>query len=561
MPVSGTTGRTALHRRHRLGLGLSAGGAVLLAGLLVFANPLPSLGAQPDAALPIAGVPLLVLVYPIYIVVCIGLALDALLRPGPTGRMLGDRARRRAQPWLATASAMLLLVCGLVAGTMLWVVRQLGADAGARVVIDAALAVRIAWADLAIAALIALATVMLGQALVAYEVFTGKSLPRRGLLRFWRNALALAGGYGLVAGAGLTLHLRPIYLVLLSTGLLSGFYALFSWRAYAERERYIGQLRPFVDEPGAVRAPAGTGAIDRGGSGQRRRPRNGRGGRIVPRAVPRRTRCAAGRAGGAGTLGRAGGRAAALRGRGPAGTGAQRAHPGGHCRPNPARSRGPAVGGATGTRPNRAARSGRCHCVAGRPQPGELRGLLVLGEKTSGLYTQEEIDIARAGGERLLDSLASAELARRLVALQRQRLAESQVLDRRTRRVLHDDVLPQLHAALLHLNAAESGSEPASEAAHLLAGAHRQLSTLLRELPAGREPAVAGLGLLDALRRLASGEFARAFDAIEWAVRPRAPRRPPSACRHWRPKCCFMRRARPCATPPGTAAAAARPAR
>jgi hypothetical protein len=58
---------------------------------------------------------------------------------------------------------------------------------------------------------------------------------------------------------------------------------------------------------------------------------------------------------------------------------------------------------------------------------------LVLGEKVSGLYTQEEIDIARAGGERLLDSLASAELARRLVVLQRQRLAESQVLDRRTR--------------------------------------------------------------------------------------------------------------------------------
>ena len=87
-----------------------------------------------------------------------------------------------------------------------------------------------------IAALIGLATVMLGQALVAYEVFTGKSLPRRGLLRFWRNALVLAAGYGLIAGAGLTLHLRPIYLVLLSTGLLSGFYALFSWRAYAERD-------------------------------------------------------------------------------------------------------------------------------------------------------------------------------------------------------------------------------------------------------------------------------------------------------------------------------------
>ena len=53
---------------------------------------------------------------------------------------------------------------------------------------------------------------------------------REGRSGSWR------AGYGLVAGAGLTLHLRPIYLVLVSTSLLSGFYALFSWRVYAERD-------------------------------------------------------------------------------------------------------------------------------------------------------------------------------------------------------------------------------------------------------------------------------------------------------------------------------------
>jgi hypothetical protein len=182
------------------GLAFSLGGATLLAGLLVFANPLPTLGAPADAALPIWGVPL----------ACgrrirltswcaLGLALDALCGRDPPARMLGDQARQRAQPWLATASALLLLVCMLVAATMFWVVRRLGAGAGQPLAIDAALAAGIAWADLAIALLIALATVMLGQALVAYEVFTGKSLPRRGLLRFWRNALALAAGYGVVA--------------------------------------------------------------------------------------------------------------------------------------------------------------------------------------------------------------------------------------------------------------------------------------------------------------------------------------------------------------------------
>ena len=93
-----------------------------------------------------------------------------------------------------------------------------------------------------------------------------------------------------------------------------------------------------------------------------------------------------------------------------------------------------------------AGRSWRCRY--GRSE--QLIGLLLLGPKADGgLYTEEAIEIARDGGERLLDNLASAEMARRLMALQRQRLAESQVVDRRSRRVLHDDVLPYLHTAML----------------------------------------------------------------------------------------------------------------
>src|SRR5690606_36238036 len=114
-----------------------------------------------------------------------------------------------------------------------------------------------------------------------------------------------------------------------------------------------------------------------------------------------------------------------------------------------------------------------------------LTGLLLLGDKSDGgLYTQEEIEIARAAGERLIDTQASAELARRLLALQRQRLAESQVLDRRARRVIHDDVLPQLHAALLRL----PPGPPDGDVRPLLAGIHRQLSDLLRAMPATPPP-------------------------------------------------------------------------
>src|SRR5439155_7564577 len=111
-------------------------------------------------------------------------------------------------------------------------------------------------------------------------------------------------------------------------------------------------------------------------------------------------------------------------------------------------------------------------------------GTLLLGDKRDGgIYTREEMELARAAGERLLDLRAGAELARRLVALQRQRLAEGQVLDRRARRLIHDDVLPRLHAALLALVALETREPEAGEALGLLSEAHRALAGLLRELP------------------------------------------------------------------------------
>src|SRR5207302_6567106 len=86
-----------------------------------------------------------------------------------------------------------------------------------------------------------------------------------------------------------------------------------------------------------------------------------------------------------------------------------------------------------------------------------LIGVLLLGEKLDhSLFSQEEIEIAQASGERMIDTQASAEMARRLMALQRRRLSESQVLDRQARRVLHDDVLPRLHTAMLTLSQGSS---------------------------------------------------------------------------------------------------------
>jgi hypothetical protein len=58
--------------------------------------------------------------------------------------------------------------------------------------------------DLLIAGMIAVAIVLTGQAIVSYEIFTGKALPRGGLLSYWRRTLILAAGYGALLGATLS---------------------------------------------------------------------------------------------------------------------------------------------------------------------------------------------------------------------------------------------------------------------------------------------------------------------------------------------------------------------
>jgi len=142
----------------------------------------------------------------------------------------------------------------------------------------------------------------------------------------------------------------------------------------------------------------------------------------------------------------------------------------------------------------------------------------LLGERQDGsLYTQEEMEIAQATGERVVQQQASAELMRRLIALQRGRMAGAQVIDRRARRALHDDILPQLHTAMLSVRAGET-----RDALAQLQTVHRALSNLLREMPAGAAPQIDQYGVLGALRRAVDDEFANAFEGVTWEIEPRA---------------------------------------
>jgi len=478
--------------------------ALLLAGcavgLLLFANPLPSFSQAVQLKLSptpsLGGLPLLVIVYPAYSVLSISFSLDALLHPGPSSRMMGDLARRRARPWLAAASLALLVVTLLVAGIMLWAVLNAPRQTFYGVYTELTLAV--GWFDLTIASLIAVAALLVGQAVVAYEVFTGKTLPRRGLLRQWRRAIILAAGLSVVVGGSVVIRLRPIYVLLLATGIIAVFYALLSWRLYAERERYMHDLRPFVAsqrlyEQLLARSPDELPEADM--------------------AIPFRALCE-------NVLSA---KSACLMALGPLSSlaGPALVYPAGALPPAAplhdimAQLDSP----QTMCLPLDPARHGGAQWAVPLWSERGLIGLLFLGEKADGgLYAQEEIEMARASGERFVDTLASAGLAQRLMALQRQRLAESRVIDHHARRQLHDDVLPRLHAAILDLGQSQS------EAVRLLSEAHRQIADLLREMPAASSQPVARLGLVGALKQLVADEFETVFEAVQWEIDPEAER-------------------------------------
>lgn len=493
--------RGALRLRQQTWFFLSALLNVALIAALVLANPVPSftqiLNLDLSSTPEIAGIPILLIVYALDIFLCVTLSLDALRRPAPSARMMGNLARSRARPWLIGTAILLLIVGALVGVVIAWAIES-ARNASVPIYV---MTFVVAWFDLIIAILLALAIIFVGQAVAFYELFTGKILPRRGLFRQWRSAVILAGGYGGVVGWALIAHLQAIYIVMLTTALMTIFYALFSWRSYVERERYIRDLRPFVTSQHLYDQLLQTAPSD------------------VDAATPFRALC----------RDVLGARVAHLAAIGPL---------------------APLVPSlvfpdhATFPAPTDLARfDSQTMCVAIDPaQNGGavwaiplwsergLIGVLRLGEKTDGgLYAQEEIEIARASGERLIDTLASAELARRLMALQRQRLTETQLLDRRARRVLHDDILPKLHAAIIELSAehpplSKTGEGRGGGVIDLLTTAHRETSNLLREMPTTAAPEVARLGLVAALKQVVEDEWARAFDRVEWSIEPDAER-------------------------------------
>jgi signal transduction histidine kinase len=335
----------------------------------------------------------------------------------------------------------------------------------------------------------------LGQAVVSYEIFTARTLPRNGLFQHWRRALILAAGYSLLVSWTLTIQLRPIYSLLLTTLLMTIFFAMLAWRSYAERERFMRSLRPFLSAANVyarILDPASAETFADVTSSFTS---------LCSDLLETRQACLI-----------------------PLGPMAPLAGP-----PItfPAANQDaflPLSGLATsfstpeekGLPLDPEQHGGYIWAVPLWSERG-LVGALLLGEKrTGGLYTQEEIETARAAGERLIDQKASAELAGRLAKLERQHLSHSQVMDQHTRRVLHDEVLPLVHTALLRLS--PSLDPAAQESLALMTEVHHQLSDLLRSMAATLSPEVNRLGVINALRQVIERDLTGRFQHVYWQI-------------------------------------------
>jgi signal transduction histidine kinase len=494
-----------LNHRHRYWFALSTLLAITIVGLLFFANPLPSffqiIQLDLTSTLSVFGIPLLILVYPVYIFLCISLSLDVVRHPAPSDRVMGDLARRRARPWLMGASLLQIVVSLLVGWVMLWVI----VNAKDRT-FDISMAYTVVWFDLIIASIIAVAVLFVGQAIVSYEVFTGKTLPRRGLKYYWRRLILLAIGTSALVSLELTLNLQPVYSLLIGIILIIVFYAILGWRTFNERERYLNYIRPFVSSQQLY--------------GQSLNQKNSTPLILHPReqfdSLCNRILSS---------------HLAYLIPIGPMAplVGSALVYPESDVADSPAidaLSKQFSTSQSLGMPLDPKAYKNAIWAVPLWSEGG-LIGCLLLGEKSEGgLYAQEEIEIAQEVSERIIDTQASAEIARRLKLLQRQRLSESQVLDQQTKRILHDEVLPQLHTIMLNLSEEkETTYVHSATTIKTLSALHHQIADLLHNLPRTTSPEVAQSGLITAIRKMIENDFRNSFEDLSIFVSSEAEQR------------------------------------
>src|SRR5258708_5177230 len=165
--------------------------------------------------------------------------------------------------------------------------------------------------------------------------------------------------------------------------------------------------------------------------------------------------------------------------------------------------------------------------------------MLYLGPRQDGgAFTDEDMDLAHACGQRILDTLGDHEAMQAVAALLRRRIVDVKLLGVQHRRILHDDILPQMHLALLRLEtlrsfvsadvstggqqaAGQNGTSPElvlNEAVDMISDAHRRLAAMMRATAPSAPHRLERDGLMNAIHTMLEQDFQNAFDKVEWCV-------------------------------------------
>jgi signal transduction histidine kinase len=162
---------------------------------------------------------------------------------------------------------------------------------------------------------------------------------------------------------------------------------------------------------------------------------------------------------------------------------------------------------------------------------------LYLGpRKDGGVFTDEDMDLAQACGQRILDTLRDHEAMLAVSGLLRRRIVDVKLLGAQQRRVLHDEILPMLHLALLRMESVrtfmrieakpgstthqsyEHADHSLDDAISSISTVHRQLAAMMRAMATGSPHRLERDGVMHAIRSMLDQDFQHAFDEVEWRV-------------------------------------------
>ncbi|HEY1350744.1 MAG TPA: ATP-binding protein [Ktedonobacteraceae bacterium] len=161
---------------------------------------------------------------------------------------------------------------------------------------------------------------------------------------------------------------------------------------------------------------------------------------------------------------------------------------------------------------------------------GGLAATLYLGPRQDGgVFTDEDMNLAQACGQRILDTLSDHEAMQAVASLLRRRVVDVKLLGAQQRRVLHDEILPQMHLALLHLERLRSlpqagpGTcgqtvQAVDEAIEIISATHRRLAAMMRATAPTAPHRLERDGLMNAIQAMLEQDFQHAFDEIDWDV-------------------------------------------